>query len=105
MGRSAVDLALEAILPSPDLGEDLGWRLAGHPDICRKIGGIGAQKRIGHLFVADGDGYGRFAFRQLFVHLRGACFERRIALPTGRYNQITKDSLDGCLLIQLRKAF
>ena len=32
-------------------------------------------------------------------------FERRIALPTGRYNQITKDSLDGCLLIQLRKAF
>ncbi len=31
-------------------------------------------------------------------------FERRIALPSGRYNQITKDSLDGCLLIHLRKA-
>jgi HSP20 family protein len=31
-------------------------------------------------------------------------FERRIALPTGRYNQITKDSVDGCLLIHLRKA-
>jgi HSP20 family protein len=31
-------------------------------------------------------------------------FERRIALPTGRYNQITKNSVDGCLLISLRKA-
>jgi HSP20 family protein len=31
-------------------------------------------------------------------------FERRIALPTGRYNQITKKSVDGCLLIMLRKA-
>jgi HSP20 family molecular chaperone IbpA len=31
-------------------------------------------------------------------------FERRIALPTGRYNQITKNSVDGCLLITLRKA-
>ncbi len=31
-------------------------------------------------------------------------FERRIALPSGRYNQITKNSVDGCLLIQLRKA-
>jgi HSP20 family protein len=31
-------------------------------------------------------------------------FERRIALPTGRYNQISKDSVDGCLLITLRKS-
>lgn len=31
-------------------------------------------------------------------------FERRIALPSGRYNQIAKKSVDGCLLITLRKA-
>jgi HSP20 family protein len=31
-------------------------------------------------------------------------FERRIPLPTGRYNQITKNSMDGCLVINLRKA-
>jgi HSP20 family molecular chaperone IbpA len=31
-------------------------------------------------------------------------FERRISLPTGRYNQIAKNSVDGCLLITLRKA-
>jgi HSP20 family molecular chaperone IbpA len=31
-------------------------------------------------------------------------FERRIALPSGRYNQITKNAVDGCLLITLRKA-
>jgi HSP20 family protein len=31
-------------------------------------------------------------------------FERRIALPAGRYNQITKNSVDGCLVISLRKS-
>jgi HSP20 family protein len=31
-------------------------------------------------------------------------FERRIPLPSGRYNQIAKASVDGCLLINLRKA-
>ncbi len=31
-------------------------------------------------------------------------FERRIALPPGRYNQIAKNSVDGCLVISLRKS-
>jgi len=31
-------------------------------------------------------------------------FERRIALPAGRYNQIAKKTVDGCLLISLRKS-
>jgi HSP20 family molecular chaperone IbpA len=31
-------------------------------------------------------------------------FERRIALPAGRYNQIAKKSVDGCLVISLRKS-
>jgi HSP20 family protein len=31
-------------------------------------------------------------------------FERRIALPPGRYNQIAKNSIDGCLVITLRKS-
>lgn len=31
-------------------------------------------------------------------------FERRIALPSGRYNQIAKKTMDGCLLVSLRKA-
>jgi HSP20 family protein len=31
-------------------------------------------------------------------------FERRIALPAGRYNQIAKKSADGCLVISLRKS-
>lgn len=31
-------------------------------------------------------------------------FERRIALPAGRYNQIAKKTADGCLLISLRKS-
>jgi HSP20 family protein len=31
-------------------------------------------------------------------------FERRIALPPGRYDQIAKSSVDGCLVISLRKS-
>jgi HSP20 family protein len=31
-------------------------------------------------------------------------FERRIALPAGRYDQIAKNSVDGCLVITLRKS-
>jgi HSP20 family protein len=31
-------------------------------------------------------------------------FERRIALPSGRYNQIAKNTVDGCMVISLRKS-
>ena len=31
-------------------------------------------------------------------------FERRVALPPGRYDQVQRSAVDGCLLIVLRKA-
>jgi HSP20 family molecular chaperone IbpA len=31
-------------------------------------------------------------------------FERRLPLPAGRYDQVTRASLNGCLVITLRKA-
>lgn len=31
-------------------------------------------------------------------------FERRVALPPGRYDQVRRSAVDGCLLITLRKA-
>jgi HSP20 family molecular chaperone IbpA len=31
-------------------------------------------------------------------------FERRVALPPGRYDRVRRDAADGCLLITLRKA-
>jgi HSP20 family molecular chaperone IbpA len=31
-------------------------------------------------------------------------FERRVALPPGRYDQVQRSAVDGCLLIILRKA-
>lgn len=38
------------------------------------------------------------------LELPQGCFERRIALPVGRYGGIARATKDGCLIISLRKA-
>jgi len=38
------------------------------------------------------------------LELPQGCFERRIALPAGRYGGIGRAAKDGCLIISLRKA-
>jgi HSP20 family protein len=44
--------------------------------------------------------------RAAFIHRlelpRGA-FERRVALPAGRYGAVSRDLRDGCLIVSLRK--
>jgi HSP20 family molecular chaperone IbpA len=47
------------------------------------------------------------ALRDAVIHrleLPQGQFERRVALPAGRYDQVRRAAVDGCLLITLRKA-
>jgi HSP20 family molecular chaperone IbpA len=47
------------------------------------------------------------ALRDAVIHrleLPQGRFERRVALPAGRYDQVRRAAVDGCLLITLRKA-
>ncbi|MFN3522694.1 MAG: Hsp20/alpha crystallin family protein [Phenylobacterium sp.] len=47
------------------------------------------------------------ALRTAVIHrmeLPQGRFERRIALPYGRYGQVTRQVVDGCLIVSLRKA-
>ena len=48
------------------------------------------------------------AFRQAAVHrmeIPHGRFERRLALPAGRYELATREMVDGCLMISLLKLF
>jgi len=52
-------MPLKFVLARPNFRENLSRRPTSHANSGRHIGQIGAQKRVGFLFLADGDRNGR----------------------------------------------
>jgi HSP20 family protein len=91
--------------PPVDLFETGGelWIVAALPGVAAPSVEIGVN---GNALVISGDRHAPQAQRAATIHrmeIPQGRFERRIALPGGRYELVRRDVRDGCLTIVLRK--
>lgn len=81
------------------------WNMAALPGVSPAC----IELRIeSATLILSGERHLPAAFRQAAVHrleIPHGRFERRLALPAGRYEVATHEMVDGCLVISLRKLF
>ena len=85
-----------------ETGDEL-WIVAALPGVSAPAVEIGVD---GGVLVISGDRQAPTTQRSAAIHrleIPQGRFERRIALPGGRYELVRRDVRDGCLTIVLRK--